>query len=140
MKKLITITLIIALIALSTYVIAGNPQLDASGKCPSGCMPGKIEVGTLTGVNYCATCALKQELGAPANCKTYGHHHAFKVISMIDGCGEVCKDFDGKTLHYIENDKSIDLVKGHHDENMKITGKVYLASNMLEVDSFEAIN
>lgn len=140
MKKLITYTLIIALIALSTYVIAGNPQLDESGKCSSGCMPGKIEVGTLTGVNYCATCALKQELGAPANCKTYGHHHAFKVSSMIDGCGETCKEFEGKTLHYIENEKSIELVKGHDAETLKIKGKVYIASNMLEVQSYEAVN
>ena len=103
-------------------------------------MPGKIEVGTIQGTNYCVTCGLKDEFEAKANCKTFGHHHALKVASMIDGCGETCEEFNGKTLHYIENEQSAKLLNGHKDSKVKVKGKVFIDSGMIEVESFEVVD
>ena len=97
-------------------------------------------MATATGVNYCVPCALKKELGAASACKVYGHQHALKIEKVVDACGEEKPDFAGKTLFYLENDKSTILINGHHGEKLAVKGKVYVEVPMIEVESFEVVS
>ena len=44
----------------------------------------------------------------------------------------------GWVLNYLENDKSEDLITKHADEQLTITGKIYPAERILEVESYKA--
>lgn len=112
---------------------------DMKGGCKFGCIPEKIEVADIIGTNFCPACELNQSLGAASACKTYGHKHAFKVTSFVDACGNKKDEFIGKTLFFLENDKSTELISGHHGETLEIRGKVYLEIPMIEVESFKIV-
>lgn len=109
---------------------------DKPGGCKFGCIPGKLEIATIVGDNYCPACALKKELGASSACKTFGHRHALKVISMVDACGEAKPEYIGKTLFYLENDASRKLITELNGVTVSIKGKVYMEVPMIEVTSF----
>ncbi len=130
------LTCIIAVLGLTGINLFAD---DKPGGCKFGCIPGKIEIATVTGGNYCPACALKKELGAASACKTYGHRHALKVTNMVDACGEEKPQFIGKTLFYLENDLSQELITRHHGETVSIKCKVYMEVPMIEVASFQTI-
>ena len=99
---------------------------------------GKWMSVSATGTNYCVGCAHKKEFGAASQCKTYGHSFALKVEKLIEPCGMELSEWEGKTLYYLENDASTKLANGHDGERITISGKLYMASSLLEVNSFEA--
>jgi hypothetical protein len=84
----------------------------------------KAEVRTFKGTLSCASCELKKD-GASAQCRTYGHRHTLKTD-------------DGQYISFLENDNSIDLIKGGnwHNAKVKVSGTYYGQANLLDVDSF----
>ncbi|HDZ22141.1 hypothetical protein LCGC14_0302150 [marine sediment metagenome] len=90
----------------------------------------------VTGVNICLGCALKKEQGAGAQCSRFGHRHSLRVTEVIVG-GEERTEMQGGILHYLETDKSQDLVHNRHGESLHVTGKVYPMERVLEVFSLE---
>lgn len=89
----------------------------------------------VAGENICVGCTLKKEQGAGAQCGIYGHKHALLVTDATVG-GKNIPDMKGWVLHYLETQKSENLIKQHHGENLTITGKVYPDEHVLEVTSF----
>ena len=63
-----------------------------------------------------------------------GHKHALKVSKAVDKDGKELTGMRGGVLHYLENEKSRDLIKAHHGEKLTIIGKVYPLEKVLEVD------
>ena len=94
---------------------------------------------TLTGENYCVGCSLKKAEGAAAQCSVYGCKHALKVEKAVDSKGEEISELEGATLHYLENDASVELFKGkkYHGENVSIIGNVHLDERVVDVKSVE---
>ncbi|MEE8190421.1 MAG: hypothetical protein V3T79_02365 [Candidatus Scalindua sediminis] len=92
---------------------------------------------TLTGKNYCVGCSLKKAEGAAAQCSIYGHKHALKVEKAVDSKGKEISELKGATLHYLENDASVELFKGkkYHGENVSIIGNVHLDERVVDVKS-----
>ncbi len=88
------------------------------------------------GTNFCLGCALKKQKGAAAQCSIFGHKHALKVTRAV---GKELTGMRGWVLHYLETEKSQDLIKQHHGEELTITGKVYPLERELEVDSFKEV-
>lgn len=96
---------------------------------------------TVVGTDYCLGCTLKKEKGAAAQCSIYGHRHALKLEQITtEGGGEVGIK-KGITLHYLENDKSKDLVKGSkfHGKRIEVVGKVYPEERIIEVESVREV-
>ncbi len=93
---------------------------------------------TLEGKNICLACTLKKEQGAAADCKTYGHRHTLKVEKAYDENGNELKGMEGWVLHYLENDKSEKYITGHHNDILKIKGKVYKNERVLEIEKAES--
>jgi len=92
---------------------------------------------TLTGTNFCLGCALKKEKGAGAQCSTFGHKHALDVINAVDEDGKELPGLRGWVLHYLETEKSQELITNHHGETLTINGSVYPLERVLEMDSYE---
>lgn len=104
---------------------------------------GKAEGGTVhelivTGKNVCLGCKLK-ERGAGAQCDVYGHRHGLKVKQVADKDGQPLDKpgLVGSVLPYLDNDRSKDLLGGHHGEKITVTGKLYKPERVLEVISFK---
>jgi hypothetical protein len=91
----------------------------------------------VTGTNSCLGCALKSEKGAAAQCSIYGHRHVLKVSKVVGEDGKTISGTKNWVLHYLETDKSKDLVGGHHGEKLQVTGKVYRDERVIEVASFK---
>ena len=130
--------IIIALLAVGTIATdlysGDKTDSDKKSMCQMGCLPGKMEKATVTGVNYCVACELKTDANAAANCKAYGHQHALKITHMVDACGDINKEYVGKTLFYLANEKSKGLIAGEGSGGtVIIEGKVYLEKPMIEV-------
>lgn len=85
----------------------------------------KNEVKTFKGTLSCASCELKKDVGASAQCRTYGHRHTLKTD-------------DGQYISFLENDNSINLIKGGnwHNAKVEVTGTYYGRANLLDVYSF----
>lgn len=132
-KSILLVTIIILFTAGVVSINAG----EEGHACMHGCMPGKYEMVTITGLNYCPACNLKFDAGAQADCKTYGHHHALRVVKLIDFCGEEKAEFVGKTLFYLENNQSAELINGHQNETVIVQGKMFLTVPMVEVNAVE---
>ncbi len=94
---------------------------------------------TVEGANFCLGCALKKQKGAAAQCSIFGHKHALKVTRAVGKDGKELTGMRGWVLHYLETEKSQDLIKQHHGEELTITGKVYPLERELEVDSFKEV-
>ncbi|GAB4297013.1 MAG: hypothetical protein Kow0090_12210 [Myxococcota bacterium] len=90
---------------------------------------------TVEGENFCIGCALKMKSGAKAQCSLFGHRHALKVTKATDEKGKELKNLKGVTLHYLDNEKSQDLIKKQHGKTVKVKGVVYPDENVLEVES-----
>ena len=137
-RKLTFVLVCLLTLLLISSSFAGDEN-DGKKRCAMGCIEGEIEVATITGMNYCFACGLKQEYGSASACKTYGHQHGLKVIKFVDGCGEDKPNYKGVTLHYLSNEKSQPLLKENHGETVEVKGKVYIKENVLEVESFKKI-
>ncbi len=92
----------------------------------------------LTGQNFCLGCALKKKFGAGAQCSTFGHKHSLRVTKATAN-GKELPGMQGWVLHYLQTQKSQDLIHKHHGENLSITGTIYPAERVLEVTSFKVV-
>lgn len=122
--------------SLAAVLVLGCAGLALGQKEADPTAASSIEV-TVTGQNICLGCSLKAEKGAGAQCSVYGHKHAFRVDSASTGKGEL-PAMKGWVLHYLETEKSAELIKGHHDEELAIVGTVYPNERVLEVDAVES--
>ncbi|MBI4589086.1 MAG: hypothetical protein HY725_09620 [Candidatus Rokubacteria bacterium] len=106
----------------------------AAGKDEKPAASGGSQV-TVVGTNYCLGCALKKEHGAAAQCSKYGHRHSLKVEKAVDGSGKELAALRGRTLSYLDNEKSEQLVKGEvfHKERVEVKGRLYEAESVIEV-------
>lgn len=91
---------------------------------------------TVTGSNFCLGCALKKQFEAGSQCSIYGHKHSLRVTKAVAD-GKDVPQMNGWVLHYLETDKSQDLINKRHGENLTVTGKVYPNERVLEVASVE---
>lgn len=132
-KTLLVICVAIAL-AVSMAFIQGCDGKALEG--PTEKLAAVIEA-TLTGRNFCLGCALQKEKGAGAQCRLFGHKHAFKAARAVGEDGKELADLGGSVLHYLETEKSQELITSHHGETLSIRGKVYPLERVLEVDSYE---
>ncbi len=98
--------------------------------------PDVIRV-TVEGTNFCLGCSLKKNKGAGAQCSIFGHKHALEVTKVVAEDGKELTEMRGWVLHYLETEKSQDLIKKHHGEKLTITGKVYPRERVIEADSFK---
>lgn len=93
----------------------------------------------IVGTNHCLGCALKMEHGAKAQCSVYGHRHSLKVEKAMDAEGNNLAALQGRTLSYLENDKSAKLVKGEvfHGARVEVKGRLYEQESVIEVTEFK---
>ena len=110
-------------------------------KCvPSECIKEDGKSFTITGMNYCVACGLKEAYGAAAQCKVHGHQHGLNVSKLVTPCGKDRSECVGKTFYYLANDKSKQLREGLNHQTVQVTGKLYWDQNMIEVESFMILN
>lgn len=119
----------IIILAVVAHVAAKEAESGASA-------PKKVAV---VGTNYCLGCALKKEHGAGAQCSIYGHRHSLKVENARDASGNELAALKGRTLSYLENDKSEKLVKGEvfHGARVEVKGRLYERESLIEVTEFK---
>ncbi|UCE66092.1 MAG: hypothetical protein JSU85_14770 [Candidatus Zixiibacteriota bacterium] len=115
--RIIGILIVIAVV-FGALIIAGAQQTMAEGKHAS--FEGKL---------VCLGCTLKDEEGARAECKVYGHKHALQTE-------------DGKYITFLENKYSEDLFKGekYDDKEVSVHGVYYAGANQLDVESYTIDN
>jgi uncharacterized membrane protein len=120
----------IVFFAAAAYLTRSEAKPDAGAE--------KQEV-TVVGTNYCVGCALKKEHGAAAQCSVYGHRHGLKVEKALDAQGQELAALKGRTLNYLENDKSTKLAKGEvfHGARVKVKGQLYESASTIEVAEFQ---
>lgn len=95
-----------------------------------------VTEATVEGENFCVGCSLKTSKGAAAQCSKYGHQHALKVTSAtVDG--KEHPEMAGWVLHYLDTDSAQAVIKEHHGETVKMTGKVYSEERIFEVAKLE---
>ncbi|MBM3328460.1 MAG: hypothetical protein FJY67_03170 [Calditrichaeota bacterium] len=95
---------------------------------------------SVQGENVCLGCALKKDFGAPSQCAVYGHKHALKVESVTRADGKAVKGWKGRTLQYLENDRSKTLVSGEAGNGrMEVMGTIYTGSQVVAVESFKSL-
>ncbi len=89
------------------------------------------------GTNTCLGCDLKGAHGASAQCSLYGHRHGLQVESARIG-GQLSNALVGKTLHYLDNDASAELLRGEvaHSQRVEVTGRFFEDERMIEVAGF----
>lgn len=136
-KLLLTLILFLALsvTAYSQDESAGKVELKKDIQQTAG---GDVVSVTVEGTNICLGCTLKHEKGASAQCKIYGHRHTLKVEKAYDENGEELNYMAGWILHYLENDNSEEYITGHHNDELKIKGKVYTNARTLEVEEVKS--
>ena len=124
-RKAVGISAAIVIFAVISHV--------AGKEAKSGASPAK-EIAVV-GTNYCLGCALKREHGAGAQCSVYGHRHGLKVEKARDGAGNELAALKGRTLSYLENDKSEKLFKGEvfHGARVEVKGRLYEKESVIEV-------
>ncbi|MFQ5810448.1 MAG: hypothetical protein ACE5JM_12590 [Armatimonadota bacterium] len=131
----------LAAIGVALLLVAGLALAQGYGTKPAAKAPaataGGIEA-TVTGRNYCIGCALKSK-GAASQCSVYGHRHVLDVTKAVGADGKTLAGSKKWVLHYLENDQSKDVVKGHHGETLEIKGKVYPRERVLEVVSYKPV-
>ncbi len=117
----------------------GQSQICAITSEPEEAVTLAKTIGaTVTGQNFCLGCALKKEFGAGAQCSIFGHKHSLRVIKATAN-GKELPDMQGWVLHYLQTQKSQDLIHKHHGENLSVTGTIYPAERVLEVTSFKVV-
>ena len=130
MGKLLLVSVVISALILSISAA----QTEAGKPCDKG---KSVYEATVEGTNFCVGCTLKKREGAAAQCKIYGHKHALKVDKAVDKDGKELTRMKGWVLHYLDTEKSQDVLKSHHGEKLTIKGKVYPKERVLEVNSFK---
>lgn len=103
---------------------------------PTGEAPAVVRA-TVEGTNICLGCTLKKQKGAAAQCSIFGHKHVLKVTKAVQEDSRELRRMRGAVLHYLETQKSQELIKSHHGGKLTITGKVYPLERVLEVESFK---
>ena len=141
MKKTWHIALYLAGAALLFSPIYASAQASGSASKEGGSAskeskqqeetPQSMDV-TVTGVNYCAGCALKKH-GANAQCSIAGHIHALKVENAKDADGNDLEEMKGWTLHYLSNEKGKELRDERHGETVTLKGQVFVQERILDV-------
>ncbi|KKK66611.1 hypothetical protein LCGC14_2962350, partial [marine sediment metagenome] len=125
-----------SLIAAATVTMIAIGLVLAQGKTEEPQAPPQVVKAKVAGVNFCLGCALKKEQGAGAQCSRFGHKHSLRVTQVtVDGKERA--DMQGWVLHYLETDKSQDLIHKHHGARLTVIGKIYSRERVLEVISFE---
>lgn len=127
----------IAAMCWLTPVQAGGPEGKAE-KPQAEAASGAIQA-TLEGKNFCVGCALKSQKGAGAQCNALGHKHAFKVTRVVGADGKEMADMVGWVLHYLDTDKTQELLTKHHGERLTIKGIIYPQERVLEVNAFDKL-
>jgi hypothetical protein len=112
----------------------------AQGKDAKPAAVAAVSQVSLVGTNYCSGCALKKQNGAAAQCSKYGHRHSLKVEKAVDASGKELPDMAGRTLAYLENDKSEKLFRGEafHGERVEVKGRLYAPEGIVEVQEYKA--
>jgi len=124
------------LLALVVVIALTLPIAAAQDKTEQPKAKGVYEA-TVEGTNFCIGCTLKKREGAIAQCKIFGHRHALRVAKAVDKNGKELPEVKGRVLHYLDTEKSQDVLKAHHGEKLTIKGKIYPQERVLEVDSFK---
>ncbi len=85
----------------------------------------KAEKKTFTGTWVCLACDLKNVESVRAQCEDFGHRHCLKLN-------------DGKYVQFLENDHSIDLIKGggRHDTEITVTGLYDSNARTIDVENY----
>jgi YHS domain-containing protein len=125
-----------SLLALVVVIALMLPIAAAQDKTEQPKAKGVYEA-TVEGTNFCIGCTLKKREGAIAQCKIFGHRHALRVAKAVDKNGKELPEVKGWVLHYLDTEKSQDVLKAHHGEKLTIKGKIYPQERVLEVDSFK---
>lgn len=81
---------------------------------------------TFVGTYLCISCDLKKTDGLNAQCETFGHRHGIKLSS-------------GRYIYLLENDHSVDLIKGGGRENfpIQVTGFYDGFARTLDVQKYK---
>ena len=124
------------LVAAMLLWVGGARAAKAGGEAEK--QPDAVKA-TLEGTNFCVGCALKSKEGAGAQCEVFGHLHTFRVSRAMGADGKVIPEMQGWVLHYLETQKSAELIRKHHGEKLKIEGTVYPVERVLEVSAFQGI-
>ena len=94
--------------------------------------PGVIHA-SVVGRNFCLGCSLKKQKGAAAQCSVFGHKHSLRIATATGKDGKELADLKGWVLHYLENEKSVDLIKKHHGATVNLRGIIYPSERVFEV-------
>ena len=142
-KIFLTTKLLLTLILFLTLTVTAYSQDESTGKVElkkdiQQTAGGDVVSVMVEGTNICLGCTLKHEKGASAQCKIYGHRHTLKVENAYDENGEELNYMAGWILHYLENDNSEEYITGHHNDELKIKGKVYTNARTLEVEEVKS--
>ena len=113
-SRIIGISILITVV-FGALIIADTHHAKAEGKHAS--FEGKL---------VCLACTLKNDEGARAECRNFGHTHALKTE-------------DGKFISFLENKHSEDLFKGekYGGKNISVHGVYYADPNLLDVESYK---
>ena len=95
---------------------------------PAPIVVEKSEKVVLEGILICFADQLGKEFQANAQCEKYGHQHVLKTST-------------GEIYHFIENDRSTNLIRKEEfqNKNIRVIGTLYEESNIIDVISFELI-
>ncbi|MCH7773183.1 MAG: hypothetical protein IH784_02105 [Bacteroidetes bacterium] len=142
-KIFLTTKLLLTLILFLTLTVTAYSQDESTGKVElkkdiQQTVGSDVVSVMVEGTNICLGCTLKHEKGASAQCKIYGHRHTLKVEKAYDENGEELMYMAGWILHYLENDNSEEYIMGHHNDELKIKGIVYINERTLEVEEVES--
>lgn len=140
MKVIADYLALITLIAVLTFAPSAVGGEDEGHVCPHGCVTGKFEMMTLTGIHLCVACDIKKELGIPVDCALYGHRWALKVTKAVDYCGGDKSEFVGKTFVYLPNKSYAELTKVESGKSVVVSGKLFFDIPMIEVEKLDAVN
>jgi hypothetical protein len=112
----------------------------AQGKDAKPAATAALNQVSIVGTNHCSGCALKKEQGAAAQCSKYGHRHSLKVEKALDATGKELPNMAGRTLAYLDNEKSEKLFKGDafHGERVEVKGRLYSQEGIVEVQEYKA--
>lgn len=118
MPARLTGIIIVVSMVLGALTISNIEQAQAEGKH-----------STFKGRLVCLACTLKDEDGARAECRNFGHTHALRTS-------------DGKFISFLENKYSEELFKGekYRDKEISASGVYYPEGNMLDVQSYTIDN
>jgi len=117
---------------------ADREQVEADDSLQVGLADLTDEKVTVVGTNTCLGCKLKGEHEAKAQCSDFGHTHVLQIDYAENADGDELAGLAGKSIHYLPNDQSADLVEGDefHDERVQVEGRLLGAAATLEVADF----